>query len=41
VTTLKGPRAARFSERVTALGPAAQQIERARSTGNFKRGNER
>lgn len=41
VTTLKGPRAARFIERVSALGPEAQQLEMARVTGNFKRGNER
>lgn len=40
VTTLSGEAARRFLGRVTAE-PASAQLEMARITGNFKRGNER
>lgn len=41
VTTLRGKAAARFLERVAGRDPAGVQLELARVTGNFKRGNER
>ncbi|HEU4325953.1 MAG TPA: hypothetical protein VFS21_22625 [Roseiflexaceae bacterium] len=41
VTTLAGPAAQRFLARVAAGDDAAAQLEMARVTGNFKRGNER
>lgn len=41
VTTLAGESAARFLRRVEHAQPAAVQLELARVTGNFKRGNER
>ena len=40
VTTLSGEAARRFLARVAAE-PAGAQLEMARVTGNFKRGNER
>ncbi len=40
VTTLSGEAARRFLGRVTA-DPEGAQLEMARITGNFKRGNER
>lgn len=41
VTTLAGETADRFLRRVEHAAPAAVQLELARVTGNFKRGNER
>ena len=41
VTTLAGPAAARFVNRVEDADPAAAQQLMARATGNYKRGNER
>jgi hypothetical protein len=41
VTILRGKAAARFLSRVETLDSAAAQLEMARVTGNFKRGNER
>ena len=41
VTTLKGTAAARFMARVEKVDAAEAQLEMARVTGNFKRGNER
>jgi len=41
VTTLRGRAAARFLARVAGLGPREAQLEMAKATGNFKRGNER
>jgi hypothetical protein len=41
VTTLRGKAAARFLSRVETLATDAAQLEMARVTGNFKRGNER
>lgn len=41
VTTLRGKAAERFLARIAAMDDAAQQVEMARVTGNFKRGNER
>jgi hypothetical protein len=38
---LKGTRAARLIRDLPAINPEEQQLELARSTGNFKRGNER
>jgi hypothetical protein len=40
-TTLRGDRAARFLEDMSALGFDDQQQEMARLTGNYRRGNER
>jgi hypothetical protein len=40
VTTLSGKAAQRFMARVES-DPASAQLEMARATGNFKRGNER
>ena len=40
-TTLRGPKADAFLEKVNALPFAAQQQLMARLTGNYKRGNER
>ncbi len=39
--TLTGAKAARFLAAVDGVGPARCQLEMARATGNFKRGNER
>ncbi|NTW03118.1 MAG: hypothetical protein HGA19_17870 [Oscillochloris sp.] len=41
VTTLKGKAAERFLARVSATDAAGVQLEMARVTGNFRRGNER
>ena len=41
VTTLRGKAAARFLTRVAASDAAGAQLEMAKATGNFKRGNER
>jgi hypothetical protein len=41
VTTLAGRSARRFLDRVEAADEAAAQLEMARATGNYKRGNER
>jgi hypothetical protein len=41
VTTLTGPAARRFLDRVLDASPSVAQLEMARVTGNFKRGNER
>jgi hypothetical protein len=41
VTTLRGKAAARFLSRVETLETEGAQLEMARVTGNFKRGNER
>lgn len=41
VTTLRGKAAARFLTRVEAADAAGAQLEMARATGNFRRGNER
>jgi len=40
VVTLAGNDAARFLERVAGADDAAAQLLMARSTGNFRRGNE-
>ena len=40
VTTLTGPAAGRFLSRMVDASPSAAQLEMARVTGNFKRGNE-
>ena len=40
-TVLTGPRAARFLNAVDGADAHRRQIEMARVTGNFKRGNER
>lgn len=41
VTILRGEAAGRFLEKVRAATPCDAQLEMARVTGNFKRGNER
>jgi hypothetical protein len=41
VTTLRGVAATRFLMRVQSLDADGVQLEMARVTGNFKRGNER
>ena len=41
MTTLRGRAAARFLAPVAGLDPRAAQLEMAKATGNFKRGNER
>jgi hypothetical protein len=41
VTTLRGAAAARFLDRVREADDDAAQLEMARVTGNYKRGNER
>jgi hypothetical protein len=41
VTILTEPQARRFLDRVSDASPPAAQLEMARVTGNFKRGNER
>ena len=41
VTTLRGPKAARFVETAHSLDEPAAQNSMARLTGNYKRGNER
>jgi hypothetical protein len=41
VTTLAGRSARRFLGRVEGAAQAAAQLEMARATGNYKRGNER
>jgi hypothetical protein len=41
VTTLRGKAATRFLMRIEAGDDDAAQLEMARVTGNFKRGNER
>lgn len=41
VTTLRGDAAAKFSRRIQALDGGGAQLLMARTTGNFKRGNER
>lgn len=41
VTVLAGERARRFLRRTADAGPQAVQLELARVTGNYKRGNER
>jgi hypothetical protein len=41
VTTLAGDSARRFLRRVEGAGEDAAQLEMARVTGNYKRGNER
>ena len=41
VTTLVGPVAARFLERIAGCDGNESQREMARVTGNFRRGNER
>ena len=41
VTTLAGRSARRFLGRVEGADEAAAQLEMARATGNYKRGNER
>jgi hypothetical protein len=41
VTILRGKAAARFLTRVEGSDPSAVQLEMAKVTGNFKRGNER
>ena len=41
VTTLAGGRAERFLARTENASPEDRQLELARVTGNFKRGNER
>jgi hypothetical protein len=38
---LKGARAARLIRDLPTMNPEEQQLELARSTGHFKRGNER
>ncbi len=40
VMTLKGKRALKFQDRIRDLSSREQQLEMARITGNFKRGNE-
>lgn len=40
-TILRGKAAARFLSRIAGLDGAALQLELAKVTGNFKRGNER
>ena len=40
VTSLSGPAARRFLNRMLDASPPAAQLEMARVTGNFKRGNE-
>jgi hypothetical protein len=40
-TILRGEAAGRFLEKVRAATPRDAQLEMARVTGNFKRGNER
>jgi hypothetical protein len=41
VTTLRGKAAARFLTRIDATDAAGAQMEMAKATGNFRRGNER
>ena len=41
VTTLRGDAAARFLDRVREADDEVVQLEMARVTGNYKRGNER
>jgi hypothetical protein len=41
VTVLRGTAAARFLTRVAATDAAGAQLEMAKATGNFRRGNER
>ena len=41
VTTLAGASARRFLSRVEGADEPAAQLEMARATGNYKRGNER
>ena len=41
VTTLRGAAAGRFLDRVREADTNGAQLEMARVTGNFKRGNER
>ena len=41
VTTLRGKVAERFLGRIGRMDDAGAQVEMARVTGNFKRGNER
>jgi hypothetical protein len=41
VTTLRGRAADRFLRRVGGISASEAQVEMARVTGNFKRGNER
>ena len=41
VTTLRGKSATRFLTRVASTDAAGAQLEMAKATGNFKRGNER
>jgi len=41
VVTLAGSKAARFLEQATGVDDAGLQLLMARSTGNFRRGNER
>jgi hypothetical protein len=41
VTTLRGRAADRFLARIQRMDDEAAQVEMARVTGNFKRGNER
>jgi len=41
VTILNGARAIKFLNRVSGVDTDGQQLEMAKVTGNFKRGNER
>jgi hypothetical protein len=41
VMTLKGDKAAKFLEQIADADDFAAQLQMAKATGNFKRGNER
>lgn len=41
VMTLKGDKAQKFIRRIDEAGPEDAQLVMAKTTGNFKRGNER